>query len=818
MNSPYLLVPISILILAGYLLSYLFSRLSILTNARHRKIWNTLLLVTAIVTLLLGLILTIEVNYKLEWPWVKQMLKWHVDFGIAMSIVAVFHLVWHWSYYRKLFSSTVNRSNDPGSSGELTEEILTNPRIYMIMLGSISIITQVLLIREITTVFQGNELLMAWSLGTWMLLTGLGAFFGRNQKPITHLRQFIQTMYILIASLPLAMLVFIDLVKNSLFLPGVLINPLWFLAILFLVFSPICLLSGFTFSTLVHVHNQGNGKGVYVYILESIGSVIGGLLVSFGLIQWLSILQSMLLVVVLLFIILLWLTPRLSYLLIALSVGILWGMTFVFPVNHWLKSALFVHQHIIESKETKYGNLTVTENGGQVNFYENGSLLFTTDNLISSEEYVHYVMMQHPNPRNVLLISGGISGMLNELLKYRQTKQIDYVELDPWLIRLADTIKPLPQSSKIHLIFDDGRRFIMHTSNRYDVMIFALPDPSSLQVNRYYTLEFIQRLKEKLNSGGMVLFGLTPAGNYMSDAKTAMEASVYNALKESFAWVQVIPGEKDYFIASDYPIDIRMAALSAKSGIETQYVNGYYFDDNILEQRSRFVQQNLTGFTGLNTDNKPIPVFYHTLEFLAQFNTQSLWILIVPMILLFLPLLFMKPVTAGIFAAGFTGSSIEMIILFTFQTIYGNVYSAIGLLIAIFMGGLAAGAILGQNLKFTFSKFRFVQLLIILYALTFPMLWSVQKSMGNPVILFASFILVVFIISALVGLQFAGGTVLLSNQSSTSVIYSADLLGSALGMVIVTVLLVPLLGIISSCLVIAGLNLLILGVGFLKRG
>ena len=41
-----------------------------------------------------------------------------------------------------------------------------------------------------------------------------------------------------------------------------------------------------------------------------------------------------------------------------------------------------------------------------MNFYENNMLLFSTNDVVASEEAVHYAMVQHDTPRSVLLISG----------------------------------------------------------------------------------------------------------------------------------------------------------------------------------------------------------------------------------------------------------------------------------------------------------------------------------------------------------------------------------------------------------------------------
>jgi hypothetical protein len=66
MNTTYLLIPIILLALFSYLLFHLFVRYGILSVVLHRKIWNSILLITFLTTVSLGILLTIHVNYKLE--------------------------------------------------------------------------------------------------------------------------------------------------------------------------------------------------------------------------------------------------------------------------------------------------------------------------------------------------------------------------------------------------------------------------------------------------------------------------------------------------------------------------------------------------------------------------------------------------------------------------------------------------------------------------------------------------------------------------------------------------------------------------------
>ena len=98
---------------------------------------------------------------------------------------------------------------------------------------------------------------------------------------------------------------------------------------------------------------------------------------------------------------------------------------------------LFPGQQLIENRDTPYGNLSVTRTGQQTNVFENNTLLFSTDNQQSSEESIHFVLVQHDSPKNVLLISGGITGLTTEILKYSSIDTIDYIEIDPLIFEIG---------------------------------------------------------------------------------------------------------------------------------------------------------------------------------------------------------------------------------------------------------------------------------------------------------------------------------------------------------------------------------------------
>jgi hypothetical protein len=103
-KTPYDLILIFGGCLVLYLLTFFLSRRDIIKKSTHRKIWNVLLLLTFLATGFIGLFLVVQFNYDLSLDWFRSLLYYHVEFGIAMAAISIFHLLWHLKYWLNLFT------------------------------------------------------------------------------------------------------------------------------------------------------------------------------------------------------------------------------------------------------------------------------------------------------------------------------------------------------------------------------------------------------------------------------------------------------------------------------------------------------------------------------------------------------------------------------------------------------------------------------------------------------------------------------------------------------------------------------------------
>lgn len=688
-------------------------------------------------------------------------------------------------------------------------------RTALFALGFLSIGTQIYLVREFMIVFSDNELIIGLVLACWMLITGAGSYLGRFSHSGDKKSGRLIFLLILTGMLPSLMVPGLDVLKVMMVPYGSLADPGQIATAAILVQLPFCMLGGFLFSYL-SITSAGNAPGES-YGWESLGSMISGALVNFILLWLMGPYQGLLLLTGLYLMLILEVTRREAgkkYFFAALTVTLA-CMTFfsVFDFRHLTEKLLYPAQHVVLNTETPFGQVVVTDHAGQLNYYENGELLFSSGNEISNEENVHYAMVQHPNPAKVLLISGGFAGTLAEIIKYRPVL-VDYVELNPSLIGIASRFTAQLDHPSVRVHETDARKFVRNTASTYDVVLVNLPGPSTLQLNRYYSAEFLTEIRKKMSPGAVIAYNLPSGGEYVSEKAGYQNEILWRTLKQSFSEVLIIPAGRNYFLASDAALSLDIPDLVDARGIRTVYVNRYYLDAVRMKEKSEAITpQGPASLKGpVNHDFNPVAVWHHLSWWLSHFNISFAMILVVFLTVLLVLSLTLNPLNAGLFAGGFTLASVEIIIIVGLQVLSGYLFREIGAVIMVFMMGLAAGAgIKIATGKLTpFSLYRGLQISLAFLALFIPLIirWMSDALLPGWLVLLV-FAIMAFIASFIVGLEYRLASMLQDEPLHKTVPgnYSADMFGSAAGAFAVTLFLLPAFGMVNTGVVLAFLNL-----------
>lgn len=663
-------------------------------------------------------------------------------------------------------------------------------------LGISSVVVQLMLIREFFNIFYGNELMFGIILANWMLLNGIGSFVG---KYMPSNKKFLAGVQIFIALFP-TLSIYLTRSIKSFITYGILANPIDAFIFSFLILFPYCIFSGavLTLACKILAKKHSIGK---IYFIDNVGDILGGILFTFVFIFFLNPFQITYAVMLLnLFAASLLLKESKKFQFVT-SIAILVFIGFLISLNldFSLTSSLYPGK-LIEYKDSPYGRIVVTKGAGQYNFFENGIPLFSTENTISNEETVHYAMVQHPKPKNVLLISGGIAGTVNEIEKYN-VSLIDYVELDPTIITIGKKYTNFSHNINTHIV--DGRLFVRTTKNKYDIAIIDLPDPSTSQINRFYSKEFFNELKSILNKDGVVSVSLSSSENYIGYSTRQMNAIVYNTLSSVFDNVIVIPGDKNYFIASDSKLSYNIGDLIQNKNITTKYVSEAYLMGKVTEERVNTMLNAINMTTELNSDFKPLGYFYYLMYWFEHYDDQTLAYLgIIGLVFLLLLLYKMNKVAYGIFSIGFVGLGLDIILIIGFQVIYGYAYYMLGVITIAFMAGLAIGSHrMNKNIdKKGADDLLILQLLMFFTTLATPFTLLLLSKLTYMELSVVVIPLLVLIISMFVGMAFPLASKLHKRDvgHTAGTLYAADFIGSCVGGIIISVIAIPMLGLYGS--------------------
>jgi len=736
--------------------------------------------------------------------------------------------------------------------------------LLLLALGFTSMVSQVLLMRELVVVFYGNELSLGIMLGSWLFWVGTGSYSGGIILPRARsMSRFsaVALLQVLLGLLSFA--TFLALRMLPLILrqetAGEVIGYVPIAITSFLLLAPLCLLLGFLFTLFCHLHDGEEpvtsiGR---VYFFEGLGAAAGGIIFALVLVRFLDPVTIVFLLFIMnlaaaAFTLALISRPVLSATLLCILFLAVSGSAFfgiIGTVKERSLAWLWRGLHVVDSGDSIYGNVTYIEREGQRALYENGLLIASHPDQFSAEEAVHFALLEHAKPKRVLLIGGGASGSVDEILKH-SVDHVDYVELDPLIIEMITRYFP-PDARRgledprvtIHNI--DGRLFINRTRESYDVIIINLPDPYTAQLNRFYTDSFFRTCAARLKPGGVLSFRLSSAENYISPELQQFIGCMYRTLREVFPEVKVIPGETNVFIAAAAPNTLTLDAHAlirrlSERAIQQQvlFVREYYLPHRLSEDRLQMLAAALSvEVSRRNTDLAPVCYFYDAVLWSKQFKDFSSSVLvwfskIPPAILLAAVAVFFagaafvqmraprfwgpKSILVAVGTTGFAEITVEVVTLLGFQAIHGYVYHKIAIIITFFMVGLALGA--ASAIRYVRAKrshalpFLVVQGTVCLYPLLllgalvimtgggassfFGRAQSVQAAVVFPALAFAA--------GLIGGLQFPLANALwLAEVPGTAraagFTYGVDLFGSCAGAFLAAGLLIPVFGIPFAC-------------------
>src|SRR3989338_4933221 len=413
--------------------------------------------------------------------------------------------------------------------------------LIIICLGLGSIISQFVFLRELHTTFQGNELSLSLILFSWLFGSGVVGLLGLKVQSKT--KDCLKNLLSLILIFS-AFWLFISLFLSrglKLFLsisPFEILQPGQILLISAIVIVPQTITVGLSFILICSIIQNP----LKAYLLEALVAFFAGLL-SLILIKYSNSSQIIWGIAIIYTSsgLLLLNKKRPDYRLLIImwvSYSIL-SLAMLGMFEKSTQNLRFKPQKLIYSTDSIYANIAIVKNNRHsYSLYENGKLTFSTEDSESIEEWTHMLLLSHPEPRKILLIGGGASGVISEILKH-PVESLDYLEPDKKLIEAV--LKYIPKGASYGLtdkketIYNqDARVFTKTTSKKYDLVILNLGGPSSLQLNRFYTQEFFEKIKNILNQEGRFCFSFESKEDILTGQFLRYNSCLYKSAQSVF--------------------------------------------------------------------------------------------------------------------------------------------------------------------------------------------------------------------------------------------------------------------------------------------
>lgn len=145
----------------------------------------------------------------------------------------------------------------------------------------------------------------------------------------------------------------------------------------------------------------------------------------------------------------------------------------------------------------------------------------------------------HAKPKDMLIIGLATGAWAQVVANNPQVERVTIVEINPGflpLIRQYPEVASLLRNPKVHIVIDDGRRWLVgHPDRRFDFILMNTTWNYRANTSNLLSTEFMGLLREHLNRGGIAYYNTTWSGEALATGASAFPYAlrVYNFLAVS---------------------------------------------------------------------------------------------------------------------------------------------------------------------------------------------------------------------------------------------------------------------------------------------
>jgi spermidine synthase len=680
------------------------------------------------------------------------------------------------------------------------------------LLGLFSIGGQVLLLRELVSSLNGDELFICTALFGWLVSVAIGSYFGGKSR-LTMKPSFL----FILGTILLPILVVLIRLSPTMagFEAGEIIPFIISVLISIACMFPLGAISGALFSAITKEGYRPAESIAQVYLFEGLGAFVGGILNTalVGVIfSTLAMALGFGLIVIM--ILLIGFNRRRDTFYLAIYCILLLALKIFIPdLDKYLDSVKYVRFNVENSFDTHYGHQTILSKDGTISLLTDNSVEATHPDLYSTENLLIPPLLYRPQARNILFMGRAELGIMQLAEKFPDIKITAIDQRDQLSSLLDSNIK---SSGKINRLDDDPVAFLAKRSFliKYDIIIINGGEPDSYKSNRLMTDRFLMTAGLLLKDSGVIyLPSRYDSDRYISQEKRGTLSIIYNTLKKSFKYVSFWPGEMTLFLASNKPIfDLPMDSILNRINnlpYVPQYINPDYLADRLQKLKFDRLQEAVNSADKINSLEYP-SLIYKQILYRSQSNPWDyklvsvlfdtyIWIITLSVLffILYLILLLHKQRRRRyglflFFIAGLVSLSLELAAFYQFQASAGSLYSEMGALIAAFMIGLSIGTYVAM--KSNRERLELPALILMLASIGIYSFTYGNISTDTLLFYNLSFLLTIAMATGALFVAAANRYYFGRSESNRGLGYAFELVGSAIGAIVPTIILLPVIG------------------------
>lgn len=282
------------------------------------------------------------------------------------------------------------------------------------------------------------------------------------------------------------------------------------------------------------------------YSIELLGFIAGFVLIG---LNWNKPLIYLLAIYWLVLTVLLNLAINRRILTIAYSCAVVIALYFLPVTDSGSNALLYEYKHgiknpiILYSINTAYTKVEVVQGQNHNrHLYLNGLENLNATDLETLNYYIAELPARLIKPAKTLLVGNGTLSSVSKVYPY--SGAVTSVELDSGVLQAGRAFFTPPENlqglERWHLFIDDGKHFLAHSSDQYDLIIMDIPSPLTLQVAFLHTVEFYRLASDHLTENGVIAVQLS--GKLQRNNRSP--ARITAALAQVFPEIMVVYSEK----------------------------------------------------------------------------------------------------------------------------------------------------------------------------------------------------------------------------------------------------------------------------------